>query len=237
MKRILYISLLMNSISAYSQIEPEMIFVEGGTFKMKEFSNRDETFKVTVSNYYISKTEITVGQYMYFRDSNYVENNYDRIYKNIYPVAEIDWKRAVEYCEWLSKKTGKKYRLPTEAEWEYAAKGGKKSKNYKYCGSNNSDSSGWYSDNSGRKVHPVAQKAPNELGLYDMCGNVLEWCSDWSASYPIKKQINPKGPINGKERVARGGGAKTDGNCVSCRYDFEPHTTYECLGFRVVCEE
>lgn len=227
----------MSSISAYSQIEPEMIFVEGGTFKMKEFSDKDETFKVTLSNYYISKTEITVGQFKYFRDSNYVENNYDRKYVNNYPVTNIRWKDAVAYCEWLSKKTGKKYRLPTEAEWEYAAKGGKRSKNYEYCGSNNSDSSGWCNKNSGRKIHVVAQKVPNELGLYDMCGNTLEWCSDWYAPYPTKKQINPTGAPSGEKKITRGSCVISDDNCVTCRYSFEPYEYTDWIGFRVVCEE
>ena len=98
---------------------------------------------------------------------------------SIYPVVKISYNDAISYCEWLSQKTGKKYRLPTEAEWEYAARGGNLSKGYKYAGSNNLDEVGWHKENSGERLHYIGQKKPNELGLYDMSGNAREWCMDW----------------------------------------------------------
>jgi formylglycine-generating enzyme required for sulfatase activity len=123
------------------------------------------------------------------------------------PVEQVSWYDAVAFCEWMSIASGKTYRLPTEAEWEYAARGGNKSKGYEYSGSNDLDAVGWYDNGYVRKTHPVAQKQPNELGLYDMSGNVREWCSDWydEGYYSRSPQNDPQGPNSGKYRVLRGG--------------------------------
>ena len=124
-----------------------------------------------------------------------------------HPVIHVSWNDATEYCKWLSKKTGKNFRLPTEAEWEYAASGSNKSRGYTYAGSNDLDEVAWYEFNSGSKTHPVGQKEPNELGLYDMSGNVWEWCNDWYDPdyYKNSPGNNPKGPSSGSYRVLRGG--------------------------------
>ncbi|MBK8193844.1 MAG: SUMF1/EgtB/PvdO family nonheme iron enzyme [Lewinellaceae bacterium] len=128
-----------------------------------------------------------------------------------HPVTNVSWLAAQEYIKWLNAKTGRKYRLPTEAEWEYAARGGQKgtqtpSGMTKYAGSNNLDEVAWYYNNAGSTTHPVGQKKANELGLFDMSGNVWEWCSDWYADYSTAPQTNPQGPNSGSFRVYRGGG-------------------------------
>lgn len=126
---------------------------------------------------------------------------------NNYPAYRVSWNDIKEFIRKLNKITNKDFRLPTEAEWEYAARGGRKSKGYKYSGSNNIGSVAWYTDNSGGKTHPVKGKSPNELGIYDMTGNVWERCSDWYASnyYEKSPSTNPQGPSSGSNRVLRGG--------------------------------
>ena len=141
-----------------------------------------------------------------------------------------------EFIKKLNQKTGANFRLPTEAEWEYAARGGNKGNGYKYSGSNNIGSVAWYTDNSGDKTHPVGQKTPNELGIYDMTGNVWEWCQDWYGNYSSSSQTNPKGPSSGSYRVLRGGGWYINArSCrVSIRYSFNPGGRYASFGFRLV---
>ena len=132
--------------------------------------------------------------------------------------------------------TGKKFRLPTEAEWEYAARGGNKSKGYKYAGSNTIGDVAWYSSNSSSKTHPVKQKAANELGLYDMSGNVYEWCQDWYGSYNSSVQTNPTGASSGSYRVTRGGSWDYSAKCcrVSDRSNDVPSYRYNNgLGLRL----
>ncbi|MBQ7664394.1 MAG: formylglycine-generating enzyme family protein [Bacteroidaceae bacterium] len=121
------------------------------------------------------------------------------------PVEQVSWDECQEFIQKLNAKTGRKFRLPTEAEWEYAARGGNKSKGYKYSGSNDIGAVAWYSKNSGSVTHEVGTKQPNELGLYDMSGNVWEWCSDWHDNYGSSPSTNPKGPDSGSCRVYRGG--------------------------------
>jgi formylglycine-generating enzyme required for sulfatase activity len=157
------------------------------------------------------------------------------------PVVHISWNDAVHYCEWLGSQTGKKYRLPTEAEWEYAARGGMKSEGYKYSGSNNIDSVAWYGINSNHQTHLVGQKAPNELGLYDMSGNVYEWCSDlfYEYYYRTSADKDPKGTLTAESpenRIIRGGclGCEKQSCEVSNRNGQKPNITDYRMGFRVV---
>ena len=122
------------------------------------------------------------------------------------PVERVCYHDCLDFIKKLNQLTGQKFRLPTEAEWEFACRGGNNSRGYKYSGSNNLGSVAWYDGNSGNKTHPVGTKAPNELGIYDMSGNVWEWCGDWYANYTSNSQTNPKGPQSGSDRVFRGGG-------------------------------
>ena len=154
------------------------------------------------------------------------------------PVESVSWNDIQEFIEKLNAKTGKKYRLPTEAEWEYAARGGTQSKGYKYSGSNDIGSVAWYTDDLSSQTHPVGQKQPNELGLYDMSGNVFEWCSDWYGSYSSGSQTNPTGPAKGSYRVLRGASWNyTAWFCrVSDRYFYAPSYRSGVFGFRLVCQ-
>lgn len=155
------------------------------------------------------------------------------------PVAHVSYYDAVEFCKYLSIKEDKKYRLPTEAEWEYAASGGRSSNNYQYSGDDNLDKVGWFNTNSESQYHPVAQKNPNELGLYDMSGNLMEWCLDDYVLYTEEPQNNPLGKATGTRRiVARGGGwSRYPSDCrVKSRRFFTPSNRGGGIGFRVVCE-
>ena len=161
------------------------------------------------------------------------------------PVECVSWDDCQEFIAKLNDLTGLEFRLPTEAEWEYAARGGNKRQGYKYAGSNTIDEVAWYSDNaedvgeSSRDygTHPVGTKAPNELGLYDMSGNVWEWCSDWRGSYSSSAQSNPTGPTSGSYRMSRGGSWYVPARrCrVSYRYDYYPTSRDNYNGFRLVC--
>jgi formylglycine-generating enzyme len=155
-----------------------------------------------------------------------------------HPVIHVSWNDASEYCNWLSLKTGKSYRLPTEAEWEYAAKGGSQSRGYTYSGSNNAGDVAWCMENSGNETHPVGQKQPNELGIYDMTGNVWEWCSDWYGKdyYAGSPSNNPKGPSTGWNRVYRGGSWGNDARyCRAARRNNRTPDDRDCsLCFRLV---
>ncbi len=179
-----------------------MVYVSGGTFIMGGDDSSDQmpTHSVTLSSYYICKYEVTQALWravMGSNPSNFKGNNL--------PVENVSWYDCQTFIKRLNSYTGRNFRLPTEAEWEFAARGGNYSRHYKYSGSNYIDDVAWYIDNSNKRPHPVGAKQPNELGLYDMSGNVGEWCSDWDGSYSSYSQTNPTGPNSGSFRVHRGG--------------------------------
>ena len=185
-----------------------MVAVEGGTFMMgatsEQVSDADSDEKpvhqVTLSSYYIGQTEVTQALWEAVMGNNPSISEGDNK-----PVEEVSWDDCQTFVSKLNQLTGKRFRLPTEAEWEYACRGGKKSRGYKYSGSNTIDDVAWYGGNSSNETHTVATKSPNELGIYDMSGNVYEWCQDWKGSYSSAAQTNPTGASSGSYRVYRGG--------------------------------
>jgi hypothetical protein len=154
------------------------------------------------------------------------------------PVEQVRWDECQAFIKKLNQLTGKNFRLTTEAEWEYAARGGRESRGYKYAGGNTLSDVAWYNDNSSRKTYPVKQKQANELGLYDMCGNIWEWCQDWYGNYNSATQSNPTGPASGSDRVIRGGswGNNTWIFRVSRRYFHTPSFTNSNLGMRLALD-
>ena len=165
------------------------------------WDNEKPVHQVTLSSYLIGKHEVTQALWEEVMGSNPSYNKQG----GDYPVECVSWDDCQEFVKKLNARTGMKFRLPREAEWEYAARGGNRSKGYKYAGSDNLDEVGWYEDNSDCHTYPVGLKKPNELGLYDMSGNVLEWCEDWYGDYTDEAQTNPAGPQSGGFRVLRGG--------------------------------
>lgn len=221
-----------------------MVYVSGGTFTMgatseqgseANYESYDEkpTHRVTLSSFYIGKYEVTQAEWKAVMGSNPSYFKGDNL-----PVENVSWNDCQEFIRKLISLTGKNFRLPTEAEWEFAARGGKNSRGYKYSGSNDIGSVAWYYSNSGSKTHPVGQKSPNELGLYDMSGNVWEWCQDWNGDYPSSVQTNPTGPISGSYRVCRGG--SWDYNAGGCRVSFRnfctPGGRGDSLGLRLAMQ-
>ena len=217
-----------------------MIGVEGGTFTMGATSeqgtiepgdNERPAHSVTLSSFSIGETEVTQELWQAVMGSNpsyfFGTNN---------PVERVSWHDCQTFIQKLNQLTGKNFRLPTEAEWEYAARGGKMSKGYKYAGSNTLGDVAWYSGNSSSWIHPVKKRQANELGLYDMSGNVYEWCQDWLGNYSGDAQANPTGAATGSRRVYRGGGwSGAASRCrVSYRDGYTPTNTYNHLGLRLV---
>lgn len=217
----------------------EMIKVEGGTFQMgctSEQSNcdTDETpvHTVTLSSFYISKTEITQKQWY---DILFTQPSYWQGCDNC-PVENVTWDMISDYLQSINSKTALNFQLPTEAQWEFAARGGNRSKHTLYSGSNAIDSIAWYYGNSNYQSGPVAQEKPNELGIYDMSGNVLELCKDYYGPYSSASTTNPTGPSNGSERVARGGHYQSNANeCrISKRSSIFTNGNSIFIGFRIV---
>ena len=227
--------------------------------------------KVTVDNFSIGKYEVTIGEFRKFVDATgyitepekedtaairagkvmkgvvkltwrtHTDGRERSIGDSMLPVTCISWFDANAYCNWLSKMTGQTYRLPTAAEWEFAANGGLKTVTTLLSGSNYPDAVAWYSKNSGGKEHTIGSKRPNELGIYDMSGNVKEWCNDWFGKYYYSEspELKPQGPDIGKRKVIRGGSSGTDSAFLrnSYRNSEFPIVGMKDFGFRVAKDE
>ena len=225
-------------------ISIDMVRVEAGTFTMgatpemkNPLGDEKPTHRVTLTNdYYMGKYEVTQALW-----KAVMGNNPSSFKGDILPVEQVSWNDCQEFISKLNRITGKTFRLPTEAEWEYAARGGNKSRGYQYSGSNNLSDVAWFRDNSGSKTHAVGTKQPNELGIYDMSGNVWEWCQDWFGKYKRSSQVNPTGANSGSGRVLRGDGwfsfsfARLGRS--SCRYCYTPDYSVNHLGLRLVLSE
>ena len=219
----------------------KMVKVKGGVFTMgatpeqgedvRIYSDELPTHRVLLDDYYIGETVVTQSLWMTVMGYNPSWKSGDNL-----PVEGISWEDAQEFIKKLNERTGQSFRLPTEAEWEYAARGGQKGMGYKYSGSNNLDDVAWYGTKFFGSPHPVKGKKPNELMLYDMSGNVWEWCQDWLGEYSDEVQKNPRGLSTGNGRVYRGGGWADDSfSCrVSCRKCTSPEHRGSGLGFRLV---
>jgi formylglycine-generating enzyme required for sulfatase activity len=233
------------------------VLINGAAFTMGCTAGKDsdcmdeknQAHQVTVGDFYLSKFELTISEYLQFADetqdhypewmesgSKYnIESGKNNYYKNKglsrsaanLPIVGITWDDAADYCQWLSHKTGLHYRLPTEAEWEFAARGGLLSKKMIYAGSSDIGLIAWYSANSESKLHPIGQKTPNELGLFDMTGNVLEWCDGWYEPDMDHDFLSP--------RVCRGGSWDRNPRqgTIWTRTDVPPWDCGNDLGFRV----
>ena len=214
-----------------------MVYVPGGTFTMgatsEQGSDADNaakrTHSVTLSSYHIGQTEVTQALWKAVMGSNP-----SKFKGEGRPVENVSWNGCQTFISRLNAKTGMNFRLPTEAEWEYAARGGQ-SGGSKYAGSDNVNNVAWYGDNSGDCTHNVATKSPNSLGIYDMSGNVWEWCQDWYGEYSSSSVTNPIGPSSGNLRVYRGGGWYNDAwDCrVSIRHSYTPSDSMSHLGLRL----
>ncbi len=258
MKRLLNLFIIIfvfvNIKTSSAQTEPEMVLVEGGSFKMgNSQGDFDEkpVHTVKLNSFEISKYEITVKQYREFCEATghkfpvkptevwYIEH--DRAAKWVWaddkPISKVNWNDAKAYCKWLSKVSGKNYDLPTEAQWEYAARGGQKSQRFKYSGSNIIREVAWHDETTyERGPMPVGKLKPNELGIYDMSGNVWEWCLDFYGKYSGSRRVNPKGPSSGEFKVVRGGSWYYDEHMskLTTRDGPYPEFSNYNYGFRVV---
>ena len=233
------------SVQLPDGLEVQLVWVEGGTFTMGSNNgvthrhtydaNRPE-HQVTVDSYYIGRTEVTQALWKAVMGENPSQFNHN----DSLPVEQVTWSAAQQFVTLLGQMTGKRFRLPTEAEWEYAARGGRhgSGRTFAGCGRDRLAEHAWYCVNSNRCTHRVASLLPNELGIYDMSGNVAEWCGDWLAPYGTQALNDPRGPMNGDSRVLRGGHYNSASPACSV-YDrswYEPAATSEYFGLRVVME-
>lgn len=223
-----------------NEIVANMVKIDGGTFKMgvdeavddKAWDDEKPQHEVTLSSFYLCKYEVTQRQWQAIMGKNPAyfkgENR---------PVECVSWDNCQEFIKRLNALTGRNFRLPTEAEWEYAARGGNKGRGFVYSGSKNIDGVAWYAKNSGAQSHDVGTREANELGLYDMTGNVQEWCSDWYGPYKDEAQADPQGPGNTNHKVYRGG--SWNDNARFCRVSARdnwyagPSGRFAFVGFRL----
>ena len=222
------------------KLSNDFVFVEGGTFIMGSPETEEERYddetrhEVTVDSFYMQASVVTqeLWEAVMGNNPSSEEKGGDL------PVTDVNWFDCMEFIKAINELTGNKYRLPTEEEWEYAAKGGNKSKGYIYSGSNNIKEVAWYEENSEDRLHVVKELQANELGLYDMCGNVREWCEDWYEPYRLvqKSSQDPKGADDANRRVLRGGNWDEETpDCRSAyRYCSRPNTRNGLIGFRIV---
>jgi formylglycine-generating enzyme required for sulfatase activity len=235
---------ITNSIGMKLVLIPKGTFMMGSPIEEEGADNDEEQHQVTIGkDYYLGVTEVTQGQYekvMGTNPSYFQKRVIRKSDSSMYPVEQVSWEDAVEFCKKLSdlpeeKKAGRVYRLPTEAEWEYACRAGSKAA---YSFGANSKTLGdyaWFTENSGSQTHPVGEKKANAWGLYDMHGNVWEWCSDWYGVYPKGSVSDPSGPSEGSNRVNRGGSwYNVAANCRSAnRNRNDPSDRIRNYGFRV----
>lgn len=230
---------MIREFSKYTvnNIPCSMVYVEGGTMELGEW---DGQHIVTIPSFYLGKYQVTQALY-----EAVVENNPSRIKGKNRPVTDVNWNEAKFFIEKLNKETGQEFRLPSESEWEYAARGGVHSEGFEYCGGDNLKQVGWYKENAGRETKPVGLLLPNELGLYDMSGNAWDWCEDdWHRNFRDEPNKNGSPWIDGKtitdraaKRVVRGGGFGD--NADFCRsdassFDYPPNYFRKFIGIRVV---
>ncbi|MCQ2260691.1 MAG: SUMF1/EgtB/PvdO family nonheme iron enzyme [Bacteroidales bacterium] len=231
-----------NGVLRVGSVTYSFVRVRAGSFTMGATSEQENPWddekpahRVTLtSDYWMGATEVTQALWKAVMGSNPSEFIGDER-----PVENVSWDDCQDFIEKLNRITGKRFRLPTEAEWEYAARGGGSSRGYQYAGDSNVGNVAWYYDNAGDETHPVGQLRANELGLYDMSGNVWEWCQDWYGSYSSGSQANPTGPSCGSDRVLRGGswGSLARGCRSSYRDSIAPGRRYSYDGFRLVLSE
>ena len=243
----LFIFLLTARLGLSAQDLPEMISIEGGIFKMGDESgkgDKDErpVHEVSLRNFKLARTETTVAQWRVFclAVNKQMPDEPSFGWQEDHPIVNVSWDDAIAYCYWLREKTGQHYRLPTEAEWEFAARGGNKTHGYRYSGGDSIDLVAWYGGKGGYTTKAVAQKAPNELGLYDMSGNVFEWVADGydSTYYAKSTRDNPTGPLHAQFYVLRSGGFDTDAykSRIPYRNIILPSRSNFNKGFRVAAD-
>ena len=217
----------------------KMIAVEGGSFMMGTTpgqgndarENEKPAHKVIVDDFFIGETEVTQELWFAVMGSN---PSHFKNKDGNYPVENVSWNDVQEFIKKLNEITGQQFRLPFESEWEYAARGGKKSTDKKYAGSDDIDEVAWYKDNAGGMTHAVASKKANELGIYDMSGNVWEWCEDWYGGYEATELVNSQRTINSSHIVMRGDSWYNGESRVSFRRGYRPDTRGFDRGFRLV---